>query len=66
MTDAPLRRVIAKFYWPTLAPSGVWIMALYEQLECGHVQRKKTSMFGPYKAVRRRCVACELMKKAKP
>ena len=69
LKPAPLRKVIGKFYWPVIT-NGLWTTALYEQLECGHIQLKKHTLLptstgaidmGSYSAVRRRCKACEIM-----
>lgn len=67
---APLRKITGCFYWPLIV-NGIWVLALYEQLECHHVQlRKQTALptsysttikLGPYKATRRRCEACKLI-----
>lgn len=59
---APLRKVIGTFYWPNII-NGMMVMCLYEGLECGHMQLRRQSALGPYKAIRRRCEACRIIGK---
>ena len=58
MNKGPLRKVIDEFTTHHQDTMGVKHQRYWERLECGHVVRVKTDMFGETNAYKRRCKQC--------